>query len=167
MPAAARATALLCLLVLGTAVAAPSAPARAEGFPMPSSIVPRVDFWTRVYSEVGTHGGLIHDNEDLSRIYEVVRAPEGASDRTVELRSDEAKARARAALRKLAAGQRQNLSAFERRVLAQFPPDVSSRTLSAAAERVRFQKGQADKFRAGLERMGRWESHVRRALPRT
>ena len=164
MPAAARAIALLCLLALGTAFAAPSAPARAESFPMPASIVPRVEFWTRVYSEVGTRGGLIHDSEDLSRVYEVVRAPDGSSDGAVEQRADEAKARARAALRKLAAGQRQNLSAFERRVLAQFPPDVSSRTLSAAAEQVRFQKGQADKFRAGLERMGRWESHIRRAL---
>jgi membrane-bound lytic murein transglycosylase D len=131
---------------------------------MPASIAPRVDFWTRVYSEVGTNGGLVHDNEDLGRVYEVVRAGEGASDRTVELRADEAKARARAALRKLAAGQRQNLSSFERRVLAQFPPDVSRGTLQAAAERVRFQRGQADKFRAGLQRMGRWESHIRRAL---
>jgi membrane-bound lytic murein transglycosylase D len=161
--AAARAIALLCLAV-ASLLGAPAAPARAEGFPMPPSIVPRVDFWTRVYSEVGTNGGLIHDSEDLSRIYEVVKTPAGSSERTVDGRVNEAKARARAALQKLASGQRQNLSSSERRVLAQFPPDVSSQTLRAAAERVRFQRGQADKFRAGLERMGRWESHVRRAL---
>ena len=163
MPAPVRALALLLLTASG-ALSLGAAPARAESFPMSASLAPRVDFWTRVYSEVGTNGGLIHDNEDLSLVYEVVRVPEGSSDRTVERAAEDAKARARNALRKLGAGQRQNLSAAEQRILAQFPPGVSSQTLRAAAERVRFQRGQADKFRDGLRRLGRWESYIRRAL---
>jgi membrane-bound lytic murein transglycosylase D len=157
-----RVLALLLLCVSG--IAAVSARAANESFPMPAAIAPRVEFWTRVYSEVGTNGGFIHDSEDLSLVYEVVSVPPGASDGTLEREVDRAKGRVAAALRKLAAGQRSGLGKTESRVLAQFPPNVASRTLAAAADRVRFQRGQANKFKAGLERMGRWESHVRRAL---
>lgn len=160
MPAPVRALALLLLAALGTG----GARARAESFPLPQSLVPRVDFWTRVYSEVGTEGGLVHDYENLGVVYEVVRVPSGSSDRAVQLRADAAKARVRAALRTLAGGARTGLSSTEQRVLAQFPPGVSNAGLRSAADRVRFQRGQADKFRAGLQRMGRWESYIRRAL---
>src|SRR5262245_17344351 len=165
MSGLARAALLLLLALLARGTAALAAPAAApDSFPMAPSLAPRVDFWTRIYSEVGTRGGLIHDSEDLSRVYEVVRTEPGASEAALQDEADDAKARVRAALRRLADGRRQNLSPTERRVLAEFPPNVSSATLRAAAENVRFQRGQADKFRAGLERMGRWESYVRRAL---
>jgi|GEM_PF-119492 len=163
MPAALRALApilLLCTLASALGVR----PLGAEPFPMPASIAPRVDFWTRIYSEVPTHGGLVHDYDDLSLVYEVVRAPQGASPATVQRLGNDAKARVRAALLRLASGKRTGLSATEKRVLAAFPPGVSSRALRAAADRVRFQLGQADKFEAGLRRMGRWEGFIRRAL---
>ena len=117
---------LLCV----AAALASGAPANAESFPMPAAIVPRVDFWTRVYSEVGTNGGFIHDNKDLSRVYETVRVPAGSSDGTLEREIDRAKARVVSALRTLAAGKRTGLGKTESRVLAQFPPGVSNRTLA-------------------------------------
>jgi membrane-bound lytic murein transglycosylase D len=157
-----RVLALLLLCVSGTV--ASRASASGESFPMPAAIAPRVDFWTRVYTEVGTNGGFIHDYDDLSLVYEKVSVPPGTSDGTLEREVDRAKARVKAALRKLANGHRTGLGPTESRVLAQFPPGVSNKTLAAASERVRFQRGQANKFKAGLERMGRWESHVRRAL---
>jgi membrane-bound lytic murein transglycosylase D len=46
-------------------------------------------------------------------------------------------------------------------VLALFPDGVSDATLRRAAEQVRFQLGQADKFRAGLIRQGRWRDYMR------
>jgi membrane-bound lytic murein transglycosylase D len=158
-----RSLALLLLCVVAAAVAS-GGPASAESFPMPAAIVPRVDFWTRVYSEVGTNGGFIHDNRDMTLVYETVRVPAGSSEGTLEREVDRAKARVVSALRTLAAGKRTGLGKTESRVLAQFPPGVSNRTLAEAVERVRFQRGQADKFKAGLERMGRWEPHVRRAM---
>jgi membrane-bound lytic murein transglycosylase D len=163
MAAPVRALALLLLATCGAPTLGATA-TRAESFPMSSSLAPRVEFWTRVYTEVGTNGGFIHDSEDLSLVYEVVRVPEGSSERSLDRNVEDAKTRARAALRKLAAGQRSNLSASERRILALFPPNVSSQALRGAAERVRFQRGQADKFRDGLRRQGRWESYIRRAL---
>ena len=146
---------LLLSLVLG----AGARPARAESFPMPPNVAVRVDFWTRVYSEVGTNGGFVHDNRDLSLVYEVVRAPEGSSSLTVQRQSDAAKERVRAALVALASGRRQRLSATERRVLAVHPPGVSNKALRAAAERVRFQLGQADKFEASSRAAATVASH--------
>ncbi|MDH3685471.1 MAG: LysM peptidoglycan-binding domain-containing protein [Myxococcales bacterium] len=128
---------------------------------MPASLVPRVDFWTRVYTEVGTDGGLIHDTENLGIVYEVVRAP---SQRALSSRYKKAKTKYRAILRKLALGRNSSLSNEERRVLALFPKDVSKKTLAASADRVRFQLGQANKFRDGVQRMGRWEGFIRKTL---
>ena len=56
-------------------------------------------------------------------------------------------------------------------MLALFPPGVSRASLAAAAERIRFQRGLAERFRDGLVRAGQWEPlHPRgdartRALP--
>ena len=85
MPAPFRVLAPIPLL-LGLALALAAGPARAaETFAMPPNVAVRVDFWTRVYTEVGTHGGLVHDNQDLGVVYEVVRAPEGSSAATAGL----------------------------------------------------------------------------------
>ena len=49
-------------------------------------------------------------------------------------------------------------------MLALFPPGVSRATLGAAVERVRFQRGLAERFRDGLVRAGQWEPHIRRVF---
>lgn len=135
--------------------------ARQPDFPKSPALVPRVEFWKRIYSEVDTGGGLLHDTDNLAIVYEVVRLPgEGAlAGRERLLR--ERRVHYQAVLRRLATGRRSNLDAEERRVLSLFPPDVSDGTLRRAAENVRFQLGQADKFRAGLVRQGRWRDYMR------
>jgi membrane-bound lytic murein transglycosylase D len=122
--------------------------------------MPRVEFWKRVYSEVDTGGGLLHDNQDLGVVYEVVTLPESASRLTRERFLRKRREHYQAILRKLAK-KRSGLDAEARRVLSLFPDGVSSATLRAAAGRVRFQLGQADKFRAGLIRQGRWQQYMR------
>ena len=133
-------------------------------FPRPAAIEPRVEFWTRVYSEVEGSGGLIHDSESLDLVYEVLRWPRDTPDRESSQRVEAAKRRYREILLRLAAGPRTGLGPEERRVLALFPPGVSSRTLREAADDIRFQRGQADKFRAGLVRSGQWEDHIERVF---
>ena len=148
---------LLCLLLA-------AAPVAAEKLPLPASLEPAVDFWTRVYSEVDSNGGFIHDNLHLDVVYEVVRFPKGLSHRAREHRTDGAKKRIRTILLKLASGQRTGLSGEEAAALAQWPKEVSNTTLRQAASRVRFQLGQADRFRSGLVRSGAWRAHVEEAL---
>jgi membrane-bound lytic murein transglycosylase D len=148
---------------------APAAEAKPPGadprlFPRPASIEPRVRFWTRVYSEVETNEGYIHDNRDLGVVYDVVRWPKGLPESEAAQRYEGAKKRYAAILARLAREPHEGLSAEERRVLALFPKGVSRARLAQAAEGVRFQRGQADKFRDGVIRSGQWEAYIRQVF---
>lgn len=134
--------------------------AAAEDFPQPAALEPDITFWKRIYSEVGTDAGLLHDTHDLSIVYEVVKLPGGLGPRARERHTDALKQRYRGILQKLARGSRSNLSREERRVLALFGPGVSDSTLRTASHRIRFQLGQADKFRAGIIRSGAYKPHI-------
>jgi membrane-bound lytic murein transglycosylase D len=141
------------------------APAHAEELlPRPAGLEAPVRFWTRVYSEVDGNGGLIHDSRHLEVVYEVLRFPSGMSDRSRERRVERVKGRYRDILSRLARGKRSGLSAEEKVVLALWPNGVSNKTLKDASRRLRFQRGQADKFRAGLARAGAWRSHILKTL---
>ncbi len=152
---------LLALCALALASAALGAP---EDFPKPASIVPRVEFWKRVYTEVGTDGGFLHDPDDLSLVYEKISLPNGHWDRAGDRHVSARKLHVSHVLRTLARGKRSGLNEDEQRLLALFPPGTSSRTFSNAAANLRFQLGQSDKFRAGLARQGRWDAHIRQVF---
>jgi membrane-bound lytic murein transglycosylase D len=109
---------------------------------------------------VDTRAGFIHDNRRLDVVYETLRFDPEASEADQRDVARQAVERYRAALIALADGKRQNLTGDEERALALWAPEASDQTLSEAAERVRFQRGQADKFRAGYERSGLWRSHI-------
>ena len=145
------------------AVAPGSAPAAEELFPRPPGIQPRIRLWTRVYSEVDSNGGLIHDAEELDVVYEVIRWPKSLSGGEQEARIARTKKHYQDILERLASGKTP-LTAEERRVLALFPPGVSRASLGAAVDRVRFQRGLAERFRDGLVRAGQWEPHIRRVF---
>ena len=72
--------------------------------------------------------------------------------------------RYRSTLQVLASGKRTGLTARERKVLALWGKQVSAATLQAAAERIRFQRGQKDRIRDGIVRAGAWENRIRRML---
>ncbi len=56
------------------------------------------------------------------------------------------------------------LTATERRIYELFGDEVSAQRIAEAADHVRFQLGQSDRFRAGIERSGTWESHIERTF---
>jgi len=153
-------------LLIGFLLALTSTPSWAAGplFPKPPELVPRVEFWKRIYTEVDTNGGLVHDAHNVGIVYETIRFPSGLSQRSRDRKTREVKDRYRAILRTLASGKRSDLSEDQRRVLALFPEGVSQKTLRSASGQVRFQLGQADKFQDGLVRMGRWENYIRQVL---
>lgn len=154
--------ALMLLLTASFAAAELSASERL--FPRPSSLEPAVQFWTRVYTEVDTRSGFIHDNLRMDVVYETVRFGGNATPQQERREIERTITAYREILNGLAAGGRSNLSAEERRVLALFPADVSASELRGAAERIRFQLGQADRFRAGLIRSGAWRPYIQKVL---
>src|SRR5258708_2966015 len=63
-----------------------------------------VRFWIRVYTEVTTDQGLLHDDWNLGLVYEVLRFDPAASPAQRERRVAEAKARYASLLKRFAAG---------------------------------------------------------------
>lgn len=136
----------------------------AEEFPRPQGLEPAVSFWTKVYTEISTDQGYIHDDEDLSVVYRTLDLP----DRRYRSKREKAVTSARDevidALRSLGKGKRSDLTAMEEQVLAAWPADTSSQAFKQAVGRVRFQLGQANRFREGLVRSGQWKPHIREVL---
>lgn len=158
------AVAFALAVVTGLTVAADLAVAASEAvFPRPPGIHARIRLWTRVYSEVESTGGLIHDSEQLDVVYEVIRWPKSLSAGEQEKRIARTKNHYQDILERLASGKT-SLTPEERRVLALFPPGVSRASLGAAADRIRFQRGLAERFRDGLVRAGQWEPYIREVM---
>ncbi len=124
-----------------------------------AEIEPDIQFWERVYTEVTTNGGLVHDDRKLGVVYEVIRFPENLPRAERQREVEAAKDKYRVILKHLASGS-PAISADERRVRALWPEGTSPRALHDAVERVRFQLGQSDRFRAGLVRAGTYEAHI-------
>jgi membrane-bound lytic murein transglycosylase D len=135
-------------------------------FPRPAGLEPEIDFWRRVYTEIDTSSGFVHDSRHLGVVYRTLSFPDDATrrqrNRTLRAVYDEL----RGVLERLASGRRENLSAEEQRVLALWPDDVSNEELRSAAGRLRFQLGQSNRFRSGLVRAGTWRSHIEDVLER-
>lgn len=161
------AMAVLMPLVANTGAAAidaggePPLPTTRE-LPRPAALEPAVGFWTRVYSEVGTDGGLIHDDRYLDVVYTVLRFPEGTSWRSQQARIEAERERYRNLVRDLAAG-RASQDPELKRVAALWQLHGSD-GLAGAADRLRFQRGQANRFEAGIVRSGAWQDYIRETL---
>jgi membrane-bound lytic murein transglycosylase D len=143
-----------------------------ELFPRPAALEPQVAFWKRVYTEITTKEGFIHDDLLMNRVvYQTIKVGDDLSSRERRRRVELSVQTYRDIVTKLASGARTNLNSEEQRVLAMFPEGVTNAELRAAAQRVRFQLGQADRFRAGLVRSGTWKPYIyeqlaKQGLPR-
>src|SRR5271168_3042228 len=160
VPAMAALGLLLALLLM-------SAAARAETpdpFVRPPDLEKDVRFWIRVYTEVTTDQGLLHDDLNLGLVYEVLRFDPGTSPAYRERRVAEAKARYATLLKRFAAGSTDNLDPHELRILHAFGDKATPRDFRDAIDRIRFQLGQADRFHEGLIRAALWERQIARTL---
>jgi membrane-bound lytic murein transglycosylase D len=163
------------LLVLGLVACCAllsGAPAHAaSAFVRPAELEHDVAFWRRVYTEVSTDGGFLHDNERLDIVYETLVFPADLPPSRRSQRIDEAKERVERALRKLGSREPGALAAEEARIRDLWPANTSRAEFAAAAERVRYQLGQANRFREGLVRSGAWmpkivQTFEKKGLPR-
>jgi membrane-bound lytic murein transglycosylase D len=145
---------MLCVVSIATTRAQESP------FVKPASLAPAVEFWKRVYTEVTTSGGLIHDDTELNVVYRVLEFANGTSATVRNRRIDDEKNFVASTLRKLANGEEPDTDA-ERRVRAAWPEGTSRSQFREAIDHVRFQLGQADRFKEGLIRSGRWRDEIR------
>ena len=123
-----------------------------EIFPRPPELEPAISFWKKVYTEVDTDHGYLHDSENLSIIY----ASLNRNSREIET----VRQRIKNDLGVLATGQRSNLSKSQEAILTLWPEDVSNQRLQEAISNVRFQVGQSNAFLEGLERSGAYRDYI-------
>ena len=141
-----------------------SGAATADPFVHPPELETDVRFWIRVYTEVTTDQGLLHDDWNLGLVYEVLRFDPADSPAQRERRVAQSKARYADLLRRFAAGATENLTAHERRILHAFGEKATPAQFRDAIERIRFQLGQADRFHDGLIRAQAYEANISRVL---
>jgi membrane-bound lytic murein transglycosylase D len=153
----------LALLCLAPFAPVSAAPANDEALPRPAQLEPDVQFWIRVYSEVSTNEGFIHDQHKLSVIYETLHFDADAPPRERAHRVDAERSRVQEILRHLASGAAAQTDE-ERHVRDLWGADATPARLAEAVDDVRFQLGQSDRFRAGLQRAAAWDTHIAEVL---
>src|SRR6201986_1484139 len=116
--------------------------------PRPPELERDVQFWVRVYTEVDTNGGLLHDPYNLAVVYETLHFAPNASSREREQIVEQARSRYAAALRRIAAAKDGPLSDEDQRIKDMWGAQTPPSRLLDAIEDIRFQLGQADRFRA-------------------
>jgi membrane-bound lytic murein transglycosylase D len=158
--------AALCLLLTPALFGLPAAADEPDPFAHPPALEPDIRFWIRVYTEVTTDQGLLHDDWNLSLVYEVLRFDPLSSPSQRERRVAEAKAHYAALLRRFAAGATADLTPHEKRILDAFGDKPRPQDFLDAIDRLRFQLGQADRFHEGLIRSAAWETHIASVLKR-
>ncbi|RJX22617.1 MAG: LysM peptidoglycan-binding domain-containing protein [Desulfobulbus sp.] len=140
-------------------------PAAGELFPLYPIIKNNVAFWEDVYGRYSTTQGILHDQDDLSKVYGVVDlvhwdAP-GAAHINKEI-IGRARQHYKAILNDLANGKAAR-SSEEQRIAALF----SSRNRHAflkARDNIRLQVGQKDRFLEGVIRSGAYLPAIRKTL---
>ena len=150
---------LLAMLRVGMLVLlAPLALAEEADFPQPASLTPAVNFWIKVYTEADTESGFLHDTENLKIIYEKLpRDLKLIDERRKQIAQD---------LVVLGGGVRSNLSQNQQHLLELWGKDTSSERFAQAADNIRWQLGQRDRYLEGLGRSGAYVPHIR-AVART
>ena len=132
--------------------------------PRPPELERDVQFWIRVYSEIDTNSGFLHDEHNLGVVYGTLRFTASTTPHERQRLVEQARDRYAAALHRIAAAKDGPLSDEDQHIRDMWGADATSARLLEAADEIRFQLGQSDRFRAGLVRSGAWETHIAETL---
>src|ERR1700730_15359758 len=121
-------------------------------FPRPSPIEPNVKFWVDVFATYSERDFIVHDRDQVWRIYQVLRLPgEGAPSRSdISTVNDYLKNKFSNILSSLASGQ--PAAGYEESRVAALFKDEPPSAYAAAAQNLRVQEGMREQFREGLVR---------------
>lgn len=152
---------LWAALLLPFAIA--RAPAADPALPYPPQLQRDVNFWVRVYTQVDTNAGYLHDQYDLAVVYDTLHFAPDSSRWARQRLVDRERDRFAAELRQIADGTGP-LSPQEERIKALWGSKATPARLLEAADDIRFQLGQSNRFRDGLIRSGAWQKAIATAL---
>lgn len=122
-------------------------------------IIKKKEFWLKIYTQISSDQGFIHDAEDLDVIYKVVDFS------NINLRSDINKYRKQFLREKLVKLEKESIKKFllkvknnrlnqlsgqEKELYEKYRENFQSRSLHSLIKNLRFQLGQKDKIFAGI-----------------
>jgi membrane-bound lytic murein transglycosylase D len=128
-------------------------------FPIPSFLADNVLFWKKVYTDVSTNEGLIHDRKYPLIIYQRIRIGDRWGE-SLDNYVDQYKRRIQDILRHLPTKPAKERTHEENRMIALFQDYSSVRDISKAIGRIRFQKGLRESFLKGLEQSGMYIDEI-------
>lgn len=152
----------ISILFFCLAVSTTYAQTGADLFPIYPCIQKNVAFWEKIYSEYPTSTGLIHDSRNLDIVYEVITFETDEDGRPIPNESavKDTKEKYRNLMIELANG-RPAASSEEERILALFGGHPEPERLLEAADNIRFQRGQTDRFLTGVIRSGAYIDRIK------
>jgi membrane-bound lytic murein transglycosylase D len=133
-----------------------------EQFPFYPCIKANVKFWEDVYSRYSTQQGLLHDINNLSRVYTVVDLVDGDTPGSTKINSERikaAKSRLSDILSDLGSGKSPTTQE-EKNISSLFLQEPLT-AYHEARENIRLQIGQKDRFHEGLIRSGKYLSQFK------
>ena len=135
-----------------------------EKFPTPELLKQNVEFWKKIYTQVSLDEGLLHDRLYPQIVYEKI----SIKDKKRKEQRDFIKAKKeniRITLVRLACkGPNSEYSKEEKRIFNLFKKYAKQYNFNKAVNQIRFQRGQKQRFLAGLERSGKYLYEIRNIL---
>src|ERR1700741_4235270 len=96
-----RGTQFIAFALVCAACLAPLTVHANSTIPRPEGIQPDVNFWIRVYTEVTTNEGFLHDERNLAVVYDTLKFSAGSSSRERQRLVDDRRDRHIASLRRI------------------------------------------------------------------
>ncbi len=127
-------------------------------FPVPDILKNNVAFWKKIYTEISLNEGVIHDRDYPLVIYERLKGDYNSP--SVKARKDAIAASLRSIVSKHGTG----LTKEEEALFKIYKEYGDTTVLNEAADRIRFQMGQKERFKEGLERSGLYLDTIRQIL---
>ncbi len=127
-------------------------------FPTPDILRDRVAFWKKIYTEFSLHDGVIHDRDYPVIIYKKIFGDVSTSNVKRQ------KERIIASLNTINTQPQSSWTKDELDIAEMFQQNGLTDKMADAAERIRFQQGQADRFKQGLVRSGSYLDTIRTIL---
>ena len=123
--------------------------------PRPPELERDVQFWVRVYSQIDTNSGFLHDQYNLGIVYDTLHFAPNTAPAERQRQVDDERQQLAAALKRIAAAGSAPLSPEDQRIKELWGAEGTPERLLAAVDDIRFQLGQSDRFRDGPGALGR------------
>lgn len=148
-----------CLFVYLTCCSTSIRASQHSVFPIPPFLSDNVLFWKKIYTDVSTDEGLIHDRKHPLIIYQRIQVGDRWGKK-LDNYVETYKKRIANVLRQIPTKPLKKRSPEEKRIAALFQEYSSIHDIPQAIARIRFQKGLRESFLKGLEQSGMYIDEI-------